>query len=539
MPRLTEFMPETNQKIQIYDTTLRDGSQMHGISLSVSDKLKIVQILDDLGVAYIEGGWPGANPKDIEFFEEVGKLKLKNAKLAAFGSTRRADSPSCDEDPILVPLLKANTPVVTIVGKTWDMHVELALRTTLENNLAMIGDSVAYLRKQKKEVFFDAEHFFDAYAANKEYALEVLSKALEAGANGVVLCDTNGNSLQRQVQEAVGEVVKKFPKATIGIHTHNDGALAVANSLEAIICGATQVQGTINGYGERCGNADLISVIANLQLKMGYKCLPSDEHLQKLTETSKQVGEIANLNQSGQQPFVGRFAFTHKGGLHASAMQRNKNTYEHISPELVGNRSRVVVSEQAGLSNIADFAKSRGLDLGEKPQEISRDLLQEIKNKEHEGFQYEQASASLELLFLQKLDKRTKYFEVVDYRVFDSLDSLAEATVQIKIGSKTLHTASLGVGPGHALDNALRKALIHYYEAIKDFKLTDFKVRVVDGHDGTAAKTRVNAEMDNKGLRWNTVGLHEDILQATFMAITESIEFGLYKAKVASKHFED
>lgn len=522
--------------IQIYDTTLRDGAQMHGISLSVADKLKIVRLLDDLGISYIEGGWPGANPKDIEFFEQAVKLPLKHAKLAAFGSTRRADSNDCSEDIIVQALIKAETPVVTIVGKTWDMHVELALRTTLENNLKMIADTVSYLKQQGKEVFFDAEHFFDGFLDNPDYSLQVLKSALNAGADGVILCDTNGNSLVNQIDTVCQKVCKTFPAANVGIHTHNDGGLAVANSLQAVQAGARQVQGTINGYGERCGNADLISVIANLQLKMGFACLPDDDYLKKLTETSHEISEIVNLNPNGQQPFVGRFAFTHKGGLHASAMQRNKTSYEHISPELVGNRSRIVVSEQAGLSNILDFAKSRGLELGEHQQRIAKELLVEIKEKEHQGYQFEQAGASLELLFLKKLDKRKKFFEVIDYRVFDSFDSLAEATVQVKVGEKILHSASLGVGPGHALDNALRKSLTNYYEGIKDFKLTDFKVRVVDGHDGTAAKTRVNAEMDNKGYRWNTVGLHEDILQATFLAISESIEYGLYKNKVESKH---
>lgn len=528
-------MPDKN-KIQIYDTTLRDGSQMHGISFSVADKIKVAQLLDELGVAYIEGGWPGANPKDIEFFEQVVKLPFKHAKLAAFGSTRRADSPNCDDDIVVQALIKANTPVVTIVGKTWDLHVEEALRTTLENNLLMIADTVKYLKSKGKEVIFDAEHFFDAYSNNPEYSLKVIETALEAGVDVIALCDTNGGSLPTQINKVVSSVLQKFPKAKLGIHAHNDGAVAVANSLAAVEAGAMQVQGTMNGYGERCGNADLVSVIANLQLKINKLALPSEEQLKKLSKISHSVSEIANLNPNGQHPFVGRFAFTHKGGLHASAMQRNRTTYEHIDPELVGNKSRIVVSEQAGLSNILDFAKNRGLDLGGDSQRVAKELLVEIKAKEHEGYQFEQAGASLELLFLKKLDQHTKFFEVVDFRVFASHDSLAEATVQVKIGDKMLHTASLGVGPGHALDNALRKALSNYYETIKSFKLTDFKVRVVDSHDGTAAKTRVNAEMDNQGRKWNTVGLHENILQATFQAISESIEYGLYITETESKH---
>lgn len=526
------------KQIQIYDTTLRDGSQMHGISLSVADKLKIVHILDDLGVDYIEGGWPGANPKDIEFFEQVANLKLKNAKLVAFGSTRRTDTQNCKEDIILQALLKANTQIITIVGKTWDLHVTEALRTTLENNLLMISESIEYLKSENRQIIFDAEHFFDAYLNNENYAFQVIKTAFEAGAETIVLCDTNGGTLPETIFSIIEEVLKQIPAIKLGIHAHNDGFLAVANSLAAIRAGAIQVQGTINGYGERCGNADLISVIANLELKMpNYKALP-EGHLSKLSKTSHLISEIANLNLSGQHPFVGRFAFTHKGGLHASAMQRNKLTYEHIDPELVGNKSRIIVSEQAGLSNILDFAKNQDINLGSETEskKIAKQLLAEIKEKEHEGYQFEQAGASLELLFLKRTDQKPKFFEVIDFRVFASADSCAEATVQVKVGDKILHTASLGVGPGHALDNALRKALINYYEIIENFKLTDFKVRVVDSHSGTAAKTRVNAEMDNQGRKWNTVGLHENIIQATFIAITECIEYGLYITETYSKH---
>jgi 2-isopropylmalate synthase len=524
-------------KIQIYDTTLRDGSQMHGISFSVADKIKIVQILDELGVDYIEGGWPGANPKDGEFFEQAEKLKLKNSKLAAFGSTRRIDSENCDDDIILQGLLKANTPVVTIVAKSWDMHVEEALRTTLEKNLLAIKDSVEYLKSKGKEVFLDAEHFFDGYLANPEYSFQVVETSLKAGVDGVILCDTNGGTYTSDIKEIVTKLKEKFPKANFGIHTHNDCGLAVANSLAAVEAGAIQIQGTINGYGERCGNADLIQIIPNLVFKLNKQCLNSAEDTHKLTATSHIVSEIANLNPSPNQPFTGRFAFTHKGGLHVSAMRRNSRTYEHIKPEMVGNKSRIVVSEQSGVSNILDFAKSKGIDIGENPERMAKEALLEIKQKEHEGFQFEQSGASLELLLLKKLDKRTKFFEVIDFRVFASYDSVAEATVQIRVGDTTLHTASLGVGPGHALDNALRKALGSYYETIKSFKLTDFKVRVVDGHDGTSAKTRVNAETsDLNGRKWNTIGLHENILQATFQAISESIEYGLYINRQESKN---
>ncbi|MFN5540429.1 MAG: citramalate synthase [Candidatus Melainabacteria bacterium] len=524
-------------KIQIYDTTLRDGSQMQGISFSVADKIKILHLLDELGVDYVEGGWPGANPKDIEFFEQAKSLKLKHTKLAAFGSTRRADSKNCDEDLIIQSLIKAETPVVTIVGKSWDLHVEVALRTTLENNLLMIEDSITYLKSKGKEVFLDAEHFFDGYVDNPEYSLLVIQSALKASVDAIVLCDTNGGNLPDDIAEITKNILQKFPQAKLGIHCHNDSGVAVANSLAALKAGAIQVQGTVNGYGERCGNADLIPIIANLALKMNMQTLPSEEHIKQLTLVSRQVSEIANLNLSRQQPFVGRSAFAHKGGLHASAMRRNRRTYEHIDPELVGNSSRVIVSEQSGISNILDFAKSRGLQLGADAEKIAKDILAEIKIKEHEGYQFDQAGASLELLFLRKLDQKPHFFEVIDFKVFASSNDMAEATARIKVGEEIFHTASLGVGPGHALDNTLRKALTKYYGTLKDFKLTDFKVRVVDSHDGTAAKTRVNVEMDNHGTKWNTVGLHENILQATFQAICESIEFGLYLTETESKHF--
>jgi 2-isopropylmalate synthase len=526
-----------DQKIQIYDTTLRDGSQMHGISFSMADKLKIAQLLDELGVDYIEGGWPGANPKDIEFYEQVKSLNFKHARLAAFGSTRRADSTNCDEDSIVQALIQADTPVVTIVGKTWDLHVVVALRTSLENNLLMIADTIKYLKSKGKEVIFDAEHFFDGFADNPEYSLQVIKTAYEAGADTITLCDTNGGSLPKQIEEAVQVLTQKFPGIKLGIHVHNDGGLAVANSLAALEAGAIQVQGTINGYGERCGNADLVSVVCNLELKLGKKVLPGPENLKKITHISNLVSEIANLNPNRQQAFVGRFAFTHKGGLHASAMRRNRTTYEHIDPELVGNSSRVIVSEQSGLSNILDFAKNRGLNLGANPDEAAKTILAEIKEKEHAGYQFDQAGASLELLFLKKLDQKPYFFEVIDFKVFASQNNMAEATVQIKVGEEVFHTASLGVGPGHALDNALRKSLSRYYDTLKNFKLSDFKVRVVDSHDGTAGKTRVNVETDKQGQKWNTVGLHENILQATFQAITESIEYGLYITETESKHF--
>ncbi|MDX1918704.1 MAG: citramalate synthase [Candidatus Caenarcaniphilales bacterium] len=523
-----------SKSIDIYDTTLRDGAQMHGISFSVDDKIKIAQLLDELGVAYIEGGWPGANPKDIAFFERASQIRWHNAKLAAFGSTRRVDSASCEEDPILQALIKAETPVITIVGKAWHRQVETALRTTLTHNLDLISESILHLKSKSKEVIFDAEHFFDGYKENADYALEVAQTVMDSGADALVLCDTNGGTLPHEISEIVQALLIKFPKASLGIHCHNDGGVAVANSLAAVLAGTSQIQGTINGYGERCGNADLVTLIASLELKLGYKALADSSNLNRLTEISHLISEIANFNPTQQQPYVGRLAFMHKGGLHASALQRDKSTYEHIDPELVGNKSRVIVSEQSGISNVLDFARTRGL--GELTKEQAREILVEIKDREHDGYQYEQASASLFLLCLKHLGRQPKFFEVIDFRVVAAEGQLAEATVQLRVGDHLMHTASLGVGPGHALDNALRKALTPYYEALPSFKLSDFKVRVVDSHDGTAAKTRVNVETSAHGNTWNTVGVHENILQATFIAISESIEYGLYASATATKH---
>jgi len=521
----------TKKKVEIYDTTLRDGAQTHGISFSVADKLKITQLLDELGVKYIEGGWPGANPKDIEFFEEAQGLALKQAKLVAFGSTRRLDSPDCSSDHILQSLLKAKTDIVTIVGKTWDLHVEIALRTTLENNLQLISESISYLKKQNKQVIFDAEHFFDAYKHNPGYTFEVLEAASQA--DRIVLCDTNGGSLPSQISSTIHEVTAKLPNLKLGIHTHNDSGLALANSLAAVETGVCQIQGTINGYGERCGNADLISVIANLELKMNTQTLPDPTHLRKLTHISHAVEEIVNINLSSQHPFTGRFAFTHKGGLHVSAVRREPRTYEHIEPEIIGNYSRVLVSEQAGLSNILEFAQNRDIDLEPAPKDSANAILKEIKAKEHLGYQYDQASASLVLLYLEVLGSKPNYFDIIDFRTLSSLDDLSEATIQLATSSeKRFHTVSLGVGPGHALDRALREALIDQYQIVKDFKLIDFKVRVVDSTDGTAAKTRVNTEMSHNGHKWNTVGVNVNIIQAIFESLSESIQYGLYRARV-------
>lgn len=527
-------MTKAKEKIEIYDTTLRDGSQMQGISLSVQDKLRITELLDNLGVDYIEGGWPGANPKDIEYFEQAKKLNLKNSKLVAFGSTKRVNSPNCDEDIIIQGLLKANTQVVTIVAKTWDLHVKVALNTTLEKNLEIIRESIEYLKSKNKEVILDCEHFFDAYINNPDYSRQVLETAQQARADTVVLCDTNGGTLPQTICKIIRELQEEFSDLKLGIHAHNDCGLAIANSLLAVQAGAIQVQGTINGYGERCGNADLISVICNLELKMNRQALGDNNKLAQITSIAKSISDIANINLSTQQPFVGRSAFSHKGGLHASAIRKDSKTYEHIEPTIIGNTSRILISEQAGISNILDFMKSKNLDTNcPENKNIAQELLKEVKERENNGYQYEEAGASLELLLLKHLNKSQEYYKLKDFRISLGKDTEAEATIRITVNDEMLHTASLGDGPGHALDNALRKALSSYYpDELSQFRLTDFKVRVIDSQDGTAAQTKVNVQTtDHKGIKWNTVGVDRNIIQATFEAISESIEYGIYKHK--------
>ncbi|MBI2996657.1 MAG: citramalate synthase [Candidatus Melainabacteria bacterium] len=523
-----------SQQIQIYDTTLRDGAQMEGISLSVDDKLKTTKLLDDLGVDFIEGGWPGSNPKDSEFFKKIKSIELKNAKIVAFGSTRRANS-KAQSDVVLNALIQANTEFITIVGKSWDMHVGVALGVSLDENLKMIEESIEFLKFHKKKVFFDAEHFFDGFKSNPEYTLKVIQCASEAGADTVILCDTNGGSLTEEIRKAVTkakEIVQG--KSIIGIHVHNDCELAVANSLAAYEAGARQIQGTINGIGERCGNANLISIIANLETKYKEKVLP-EKNLTKLTAISRQIANILNLNPNEHQSFVGTSAFTHKGGLHASAVKKDSRTYEHIEPELVGNINKILVSEQAGVSNILSLAETFKLDLGSDSKKTAQDLLKKVKELEHKGYQFEGASASFILLLLALLNQKPKFFELVDYRVITSSKQLAEATVRIKVKGEVIHTASLGVGPGNAIDNALRKALTQYYPTLKEFQLVDFKVRILDGHDGSAAKTRVHVESSDGKTSWDTVGVSANIIDATWLAITDSIEYGLW-TKLRAEH---
>src|SRR5579884_2808171 len=510
-------------KVLLYDTTLRDGTQWEGISLSVEDKLKIAAKLDEFQIDYIEGGWPGSNPKDIEFFRRVPELGLRHARVVAFGSTRRPNS-RVEDDYNIRMLVEANTPAVALVSKSWDLHVTEALRTTLEENLAMIRDSVGYLAALGREVVYDAEHFFDAYKANPDYALETLRVAAASGASVLVLCDTNGGSMPWEIEE-ITRAVAALGLGPLGIHTHNDTGNAVA----AVRAGAVHVQGTINGYGERCGNADLCVLIPNLVLKLGIECLPR-ELLARLTELSWYVSEVANVAPNAHQPYVGRSAFAHKGGIHVSAVMREARTYEHIDPALVGNERRVVVSELAGRSNLLYKARQFQLDLDERSPEWQQ-ILQLIKDLEYQGNQFGGAEASLALLMKKALGIYERLFELEGFRVTVEKRQdgrpHCEATIKVVVDGEHEHTAAEGDGPVHALDNALRKALLPFYPALRDIRLTDYKVRVLNAEDGTAAKVRVLIESADEEGRWSTVGVSENILEASWQALVDSIEYGL------------
>jgi len=515
----------------IYDTTLRDGSQGEGLAFSVEDKLKVASKLDFLGVAYIEGGWPGSNPKDLEFFHRVPELDLKNARISAFGSTRRPGT-NVKQDTNVKALLDAGVPVVAIVGKSWDFHVFRALETTLEENLAMIRETISYLKDMGLEVVFDAEHFFDGYKNNPDYALQVLASAGEAGADWLVLCDTNGGTLPWDLEEVI-RAVKKENSVPLGIHVHNDNACAVVNSLTAVRLGITQVQGTMNGYGERCGNADLSAVIPNLELKMKKRCLP-DNHLRHLTEVSHYVSEVANMPRHNSQPFVGYGAFAHKGGIHVSALLKDSLTYEHIDPEAVGNRRRVLVSELSGISNLLYKARELNLDVNLYDAE-TRKMIKKIKELENEGFQFEGADASLELLLRKAFGQYQDFFQLQNLKILiekredDGIG--AEAMIKLKVNDETVHTAAEGDGPVNALDNALRKALTGFYPFIESMHLTDYKVRVLDGGEGTAAKVRVLIESADEKETWSTVGVSENIIEASWQALVDSLNYMLLKRK--------
>lgn len=523
-----------SKALSIFDTTLRDGTQGEGISLSADDKLKIAKKLDQLGVQYIEGGIPGSNSKDIEFFQRVDELGLQ-ATVTAFGSTRRKDS-LAHSDENLKRILDSGVKAATLVGKSWDFHVHTALQTSLEENLAMIADSIAYLKQHGLEVLFDAEHFFDGYKNNPEYAAAVIRKASEAGADWLVLCDTNGGSMPGEIHEVVSSLKKHVPGGRLGIHAHNDCELAVANSLSAVQAGAEQIQGTINGYGERCGNANLSSIIPNLQLKMGYEVIASDQ-LSQLTNTARYISEIANVHLPNNQPYVGSSAFAHKGGIHVSAILRDSRTYEHVSPGSVGNKQRILVSELAGQSNVVSKAKEMGITFDTGNQQ-TKDVIQKIKDLEHQGYQFEGADASLELLL------RGANGEIEEKFVFESFKMLVEKTagkpvvseafVKVNVSGASVYTAAEGNGPVNALDNALRKALITYFPSLKDMHLADYKVRVIDEKDATAAKVRVLIESSNYENSWNTVGVSGNVIEASWEALVDSIRYALMGVTTAA-----
>ncbi|UJF31593.1 citramalate synthase [Paenibacillus hexagrammi] len=519
--------------VKIFDTTLRDGTQGEGISLSVEDKIKIALKLDELGVHYIEGGWPGSNSKDIEFFDRVRDMQFQNAKITAFGSTRRKDSKP-EDDINLNRLVESGVKVATIFGKSWDFHVHTAIQTTLEENLAMIYDSVHYLKSKGLEVIYDAEHFFDGYKNNSEYAMQTIKKAQEAGADWIVLCDTNGGSLPQEITSIV-TAVKSSINTPVGIHAHNDCELAVANSLAAVQAGARQVQGTINGYGERCGNANLSSIIPNLQLKLDYEVI-SEEQLKSLTQVSRYVSEIANMHMPVNQPYVGNAAFAHKGGIHVSAILKAASTYEHITPELVGNKQRVLVSELAGQSNVLVKAQELNLDFNKEHQK-TKEIIEKIKDLEHQGYQFEGADASLELLLREAFEGLEEIFTLESFKMLVEKSAnhsvVSEAIVKVKVHGETIYTAAEGNGPVNALDNALRKALVQYYPDIQQVHLSDYKVRVLDEKDATAAKVRVLMESTDFNSTWSTLGVSSNIIEASWYALTDSLRYALLgKTKV-------
>ena len=514
-------------RVSIYDTTLRDGSQGEGVNFSLQDKLLLTRKLDELGIDFIEGGYPLSNPKDFEYFQAVRELTLKHAKVVAFGMTRRKNAPA-ETDTCLRALLDARTPVVTIVGKTWDFHVTQVLGTTLEENLRMIADSVAHCRSQGREVFYDAEHFFDGHRANPDYALKALKAAADAGASVVILCDTNGGTMPERIAEVVAEV-KQTVSCEVGIHCHNDCELAVANTLAAVRTGASQVQGTMNGIGERCGNVDLVSVIANLALKYGREVLLPGS-LPKLTEASRYVYEIANMNFRSGQPFVGTSAFAHKGGMHTHAVAKDPATYEHITPESVGNERRILVSELSGQSTI--LAKTTKYQLTHDKALMGR-ILNDVQNLENAGYEFEAAEASFDLLVKKAAGLYKPWFERLAYRVNIEADAagtpITEATVKLKVGDALQHTASEGDGPVNALDGALRKALVPAYPRLEELHLVDYKVRVVNPKEGTAAKVRVVIESRDGTDVWGTVGVSENVVEASWLALADSIEYKLFK----------
>ncbi len=516
-------------RIEIYDTTLRDGTQGEAINFSVADKCRIAETLDALGVDFIEGGWPGSNPRDVAFFAEARSLSLRHAQITAFGETRRRNL-TCETDPSIQSLLAAATPVVTIFGKSWELHVREALRIDLEENLEIIADSVRYLSARVPLVIYDAEHFFDGYRSNPEYALRTLFAAAEAGAARIVLCDTNGGSLPHDVERIAREVTEKV-RVPVGIHCHNDGELAVANTLAAVLAGASHVQGTINGYGERCGNANLCAVIPNLELKLGHEVIGA-ESLRRLRETANFVSEIANLALAPSSAFVGASAFAHKGGVHVSAVERNPATYEHIAPELIGNRRRILVSDLSGRANLLAKARELKLEFAEEEQ-----ILDELKRLEHEGFEFEAAEASFELMVHKLRNAPEPFFELLSYRVIDEHRALSEATVKIKVGECIEHTAATGTGPVNALDQALRRGLTEFYPSLSEMRLIDYKVRVINSSlTGSASLVRVLITSSDGAAKWTTVGVSANIVEASWRGLVDSVEYKLMKDGAEPAH---
>jgi len=520
------------QKIYLYDTTLREGNQAEDISFSLEDKLRITVKLDNFGIHYIEGGWPSSNPKDFSYFKEIRSYSLKNSTVVAFGSTAKPGS-SVDRDKNLNDLINAGTAAVTIFGKSWDVHVRDVLKIDLDQNLELIEESVAYLKKRVPEVFFDAEHFFDGFKANSRFAVNVLRHAVNGGADCLVLCDTNGGTLPCEMHDIIAQVREQID-APLGIHTHNDGDVAVANTLAAVQSGCVQVQGAVNGYGERCGNADICSIIPNLQIKMGVPCVP-ENHLDKLTEVSHFITELANLAPDKHQPFVGTSAFAHKAGVHVSAVKKRPDTYEHISPDRVGNVQRILVSDQSGKANILQKAREFNLDIS-RHEPLVQEILSDLKELEKQGFQFEGAEASFELRMRNALGLKKRYFDLVGFRVIverrESGEPMSEATIMVKVGGNIEHTAAIGNGPVNALDNALRKALETFYPRLREVSLIDYKVRVFSVGRGTGSRVRVLVESGDKKDTWGTVGVSENIIEASWQALTDSITYKLLKDEI-------
>ena len=521
--------------VQIYDTTLRDGTQSEGVSFSKTDKIRIAEKLDAFGIAYIEGGWPGSNPKDRDFFEEMKSRPLKQAKLTAFGSTCRVKG-RVEDDKNLQLLVEAETPVITIFGKSWLLHVHDVLKTTPERNLEIVGDSVGYLAGYGREVIFDAEHFFDGYVDSPEYALDVLRRSAEAGASSVVLCDTNGGMLPHDIARITEVVRAALPEdVVVGIHCHNDTECAVASSLAAIRAGATHVQGTVNGIGERCGNANLCSIIPALEMKMDLRCLQDADALTRLCELSRFVDDHANMRGDDHRPYVGQSAFAHKGGMHVNAVSKNATTFEHVKPESVGNRRRILISDLSGGSNILLKAEEHDIDLNGKGDDV-RQILVELKNLEAEGYEFESADASFSLLVEKLMHKHQPLFHLEGFRVIVEKrgpedPSLSEATIKLRVNDQTELMAAEGTGPVHALDLALRKALIRFFPEVADMHLRDYKVRILDGEGGTAVKTRVLIESGDGKDIWSTVGVSENIIEASWEALVDSVEYFLIRKR--------